>query len=124
MQIVLLIAGFGALGCVTRYFLSGWVYGLLGRSFPYGTFAVNIVGAFIIGLIMEMGMRSTLIPANLRTGLTVGFLGGLTTFSTFSYETFRLLEDGEFLIASTNVLLSVLTCLLFTWLGIIAARYV
>ena len=84
----------------------------------------NIVGAFIIGLIMEMGMRSTLIPANLRTGLTVGFLGGLTTFSTFSYETFRLLAEGEFLIASTNVLLSVLTCLLFTWLGIIAARYV
>ncbi len=124
MQIVLLVAGFGALGCVTRYFLSGWVYGLLGRSFPFGTFAVNIVGAFIIGLIMEMGMRSTLIPANLRTGLTVGFLGGLTTFSTFSYETFRLLEEGEFLIASANVLLSVLTCLLFTWLGIIAARYV
>ncbi len=124
MQIVLLIAGFGAVGCVTRYLLSGWVYGQLGRSFPYGTFAVNILGAFIIGLIMEMGMRSTLIPANLRTGLTVGFLGGLTTFSTFSYETFRLLEDGEFFIASANVLLSVLTCLLFTWLGIIAARYV
>ncbi len=124
MQIVLLIAGFGALGCVTRYFMSGCVYNILGRSFPYGTLAVNIVGAFIIGLIMEMGMRSTLIPANLRTGLTVGFLGGLTTFSTFSYETFRLLEEGEFLIASANVLLSVLTCLLFTWLGIIAARYV
>jgi CrcB protein len=124
MHVVVLIAVFGALGCVTRFFLSGWVYGLLGRSFPYGTFAVNIVGAFIIGLIMEVGMRSTLLPANLRTGLTVGFLGGLTTFSTFSYETFRLLEDGELLIASTNVLLSVLTCLLFTWLGIIAARYV
>ncbi len=124
MEIVLLIAGFGALGCVARYLLSGWVYGLLGRGFPYGTLAVNVVGAFIIGLIMEMGMRSTLIPANLRTGLTVGFLGGLTTFSTFSYETFRLLEDGEFLIASTNVLVSVLICLLFTWLGIITARYV
>ena len=124
MHVVVFIAGFGALGCVTRYFLSGWVYGILGRSFPYGTFAVNILGAFIIGLIMEMGMRSTLIPASLRTGLTVGFLGGLTTFSTFSYETFRLLEEGEFFIASTNVLVSVLTCLLFTWLGIIAARYV
>lgn len=123
MQVVVLIAGFGALGCLSRYYLSGWVYNLLGRSFPYGTFAVNIVGAFIIGLIMEFGMRSTLLPANLRTGLTVGFLGGLTTFSTFSYETFRLLEEGEFLIASTNVLASVLTCLLFTWLGIIAARF-
>jgi CrcB protein len=124
MQLVVFIAVFGALGCVARYLLSGWVYGLLGRGFPYGTFAVNIVGAFIIGLIMEFGMHSTALPANLRSGLTIGFLGGLTTFSTFSYETFRLLEDGEFLIASTNVLLSVLTCLLFTWLGIITARYV
>jgi CrcB protein len=124
MHVAVLIAGFGALGCVSRFYLSGWVYGILGRSFPYGTFVVNILGAFIIGLIMEMGLRSTLIPANIRTGLTVGFLGGLTTFSTFSYETFRLLEDGEFLIASTNVLISVLTCFLFTWLGIAAARYV
>ncbi|HEY6871158.1 MAG TPA: fluoride efflux transporter CrcB [Geobacteraceae bacterium] len=122
MQVVFLIALFGALGCLTRYFLSGWVYTLLGRSFPYGTFAVNIVGAFIIGLVMEFGMRSTLIPANLRIGLTIGFLGGLTTFSTFSYETFRLLEDGELLIAGANVLLSVAVCLVFTWLGIITAK--
>ncbi len=122
MQVVFLIAIFGALGCLTRYFLSGWVYDLIGRNFPYGTFAVNIAGAFIIGLIMELGMRSTLIPANLRIGLTVGFLGGLTTFSTFSYETFRLLEDGELLIAGVNILLSVAVCLVFTWLGIITAK--
>jgi fluoride exporter len=121
---VLLISLFGAAGCVTRYYLSGWVYSLLGRGFPYGTFAVNIVGAFLIGLIMETAVRSTMIPQNLRVGLTIGFLGGLTTFSTFSYETFRLLEDGEFLVATANVLVSVLVCLLFTWAGIMAARYV
>lgn len=118
----LFIATFGALGCVVRYYLSGWVYSLLGRSFPYGTFIVNILGAFLIGLIMEFALRSTLVSPNLRIGLTVGFLGGLTTFSTFSYETFRLLEEGEFLIATGNVLGSVLVCLAFTWLGIIAAR--
>ena len=123
MQVALLIAGFGALGCLTRYYLSGWVYDLLGRSFPYGTFAVNIVGAFVIGLIMEFGMRSTLLPVSLRAGLTIGFLGGLTTFSTFSYETFKLLEDGEFFIATANVLVSVVVCLAFTWLGIQTARY-
>lgn len=122
MQVVLLIALFGALGCLTRYLLSGWVYNLFGRSFPYGTFAVNIVGAFVIGLVMEFSMRSTLIPPSLRIGLTIGFLGGLTTFSTFSYETFRLLEDGELLIAGANVLLSVAVCLVFTWLGIITAK--
>jgi CrcB protein len=122
MQLVLFIALFGALGCLTRYFLSGWVYNIFGRTFPSGTFAVNIVGAFLIGLIMEFSMRSTLISPSLRIGLTIGFLGGLTTFSTFSYETFRLLEDGELLIAMSNVLVSVVICLLFTWLGILAAR--
>jgi len=122
MQTALFIALFGAFGCLARYFLSGWVYTLLGRGFPYGTFAVNITGAFLIGLIMELALRSTMISANLRTGLTVGFLGGLTTFSTFSYETFRLLEDGEFIIAAGNVLASVVVCLAFTWLGIVAAR--
>ena len=116
------IALFGALGCLTRYWLSGLVYTWAGRAFPWGTFAVNIVGAFLIGLIMEFSMRSTLISPSLRIGLTIGFLGGLTTFSTFSYETFRLLEDGELLIAMANVLASVVVCLLFTWIGILAAR--
>jgi len=122
MQTVLLIAVFGGLGCLTRYYISGWVYDLFGRNFPYGTFAVNILGAFIIGLIMEFGIRSTSLPVSLRTGLTIGFLGGLTTFSTFSYETFRLLEEGEFFVAMTNVLVSVTVCLTFTWLGIHTAR--
>ena len=123
MQLTILIAVLGAMGCLTRYFLSGWVYDLFGRGFPYGTLAVNVVGAFIIGLLMEFGVRSTLIPPLLRIGLTIGFLGGLTTFSTFSYETFRLLEDGELLTATTNVLVSVIVCLTFTWLGIHTARY-
>jgi fluoride exporter len=116
------IALFCAGGGLVRYYLSGWVYSLLGRAFPYGTFAVNIIGAYMIGLIMELGLRSTLIPDTLRLGLTVGFLGGLTTFSTFSYETFSLLEDGQFLVAFANILASVAVCLLFTWLGIITVR--
>ena len=122
MLIVLAIALCGALGCLTRYFLSGWVYRLIGGGFPSGTLAVNILGAFCIGLIMEFSLRSTIIPPAVRMGITIGFLGGLTTFSTFSYETFRLLEDGELAIALANVLVNVATCLIFTWLGITAAR--
>lgn len=123
MMTILAIALFGALGCLARYLLSGWVYALAGRGFPYGTLAVNVVGAFLIGLIMEFGLRTTLIPQELRVGLTIGFLGGLTTFSTFSYETFRLLEDGEFITAAVNVLASVLVCLVCTWAGIMTARH-
>lgn len=122
MKTAATIAVFCAGGGLTRYYLSGWVYSLLGRAFPYGTFAVNIIGAYFIGLIMELGLRSAVIPDTLRLGLTVGFMGGLTTFSTFSYETFRLLEDGQFLVAFANVLASVTVCLLFTWLGIVTIR--
>lgn len=122
MKTAATIALFCAGGGLTRYYLSGWIYSLSGRSFPYGTFVVNVIGAYLIGLIMELGLRSTLIPDTLRVGLTVGFLGGLTTFSTFSYETFALMEDGQFLVAFVNVLASVAVCLLFTWLGIITVR--
>ncbi|MBI3753112.1 MAG: fluoride efflux transporter CrcB [Deltaproteobacteria bacterium] len=117
------IALLGAFGCLARYFLSGWFYNLLGKNFPYGTFAVNIIGAYLIGFIMEFSTQSELISPNLRIGLTIGFLGGLTTFSTFSYETLRLLEDSELLIASINIFSSVLTCLFFTWAGIETTRY-
>lgn len=122
MKIAATIALFCAGGGLARYYLSGWIYSLLGRAFPYGTFAVNIIGAYFIGLIMELGLRSTAISDTLRLGLTVGFMGGLTTFSTFSYETFKLLEDGQFLIAFANVLASVAVCLIFTWLGILTIR--
>lgn len=122
MKTAAAIAFFCAGGGITRYYLSGWVYSVLGRAFPFGTFAVNILGAYFIGLVMELGLRSTLIPDTLRLGLTVGFMGGLTTFSTFSYETFKLLEDGQFVVAFANVTVSVSVCLLFTWLGIFSVR--
>lgn len=124
MKTAATIALFCAGGGLTRYYLSGWLYSLLGRAFPYGTFAVNVIGAYFIGLIMELSLRSTLIPSTLRLGLTVGFMGGLTTFSTFSYETYKLLEDGQFLVAFANIMFSVAVCLLFTWLGTISVRMI
>ena len=122
MHTVIYIAIFGAVGCVSRYYLSGWTYEKLGWGFPWGTLSVNVIGAFVIGLVMELGLRGALIPANLRIGLTIGFLGGLTTFSTFSYETFKLLETGRILVAFGNVMISVAACLIFTWLGIALAK--
>lgn len=122
MEQLVYIALLGAAGCLSRYFLSGWVYQLFGRGFPYGTLAVNIIGSFLIGLTMEFSIRSALISPVLRIALTIGFLGGFTTFSSFSFETFRLLEEGAFVIAFFNVLVSVVSCLACTWIGIVVAR--
>lgn len=119
---ILWIGLFGGLGCIARYLMSGWTYGLLGRSLPYGTLMVNIGGSFLLGFLMTFGLRSTLLPVGLRVGLTVGFMGGFTTFSTFSYETLKLVEEGSLMQAGTNVVLNVLLCLVFVAAGMMLAR--
>ena len=121
MQIVYL-GLFGGLGCIARYLVSGWTYQLFGRSLPYGTLVVNLIGTFILGLLMEAALRSSFLSPELRIGLTVGFLGGFTTFSTFSYETLRMLEDGNYWGSAVTILLNVLGCLMAGSLGIYLAR--
>ncbi len=110
------------MGCVARYMVSGWVYTLAGKSLPYGTLAVNVVGSLLLGLIMEGSLRSTLLSPDLRFGITVGFMGGFTTFSTFSYETVRLLEEGSMVAAGANILLNVTVCIAAALIGIYLAR--
>ncbi|PLX86849.1 MAG: fluoride efflux transporter CrcB [Desulfuromonas sp.] len=121
MQIVYL-GLFGGLGCIARYLVSGWTYQLFGRSLPYGTLVVNLIGTFMLGLLMEAALRSSFLSPELRIGLTVGFLGGFTTFSTFSYETLRMLEDGNYWGSAVTILLNVLGCLMAGSLGIYLAR--
>ncbi|PLX83695.1 MAG: fluoride efflux transporter CrcB [Desulfuromonas sp.] len=121
MQLIY-IGLFGGLGCVSRFLVSGWTHALVGRGLPYGTLSVNALGSFLLGLLMVIGLRSALLPADVRIGLTVGFMGGFTTFSTFSYETLRLLEDGSLWQAGTNVVLNLTVCLLFAFLGMQLAR--
>lgn len=122
MRVVLFIAIFGALGCVSRYLLSGWINSFFGGVIPYGTFAVNVLGAFLIGLILECSLHSAFLSPELRMGLTVGFLGGFTTFSAFSYETVRLMENGLFPQAVLYVFASVAVCCVFTFAGIAVCR--
>lgn len=83
---------------------------------------VNVIGSFLLGLLMVFGLRSTLLSPELRIGLTVGFMGGFTTFSTFSYETMKLLEEGSLWQAGANIVLNVIICLLFVLLGMQLAR--
>lgn len=120
-----LLIGFGgAIGSIGRYALQGLVYQFTGTGFPYGTLAVNIIGCFLIGLFMELSEDRFFIDPQIRIFITVGILGGFTTFSTFGYETFSLLRDGEFLRASFNVTHSVIIGLVAVWLGVITARII
>ncbi|ESQ14971.1 MAG: camphor resistance protein CrcB [Thiohalocapsa sp. PB-PSB1] len=119
---ILAIAGGGAVGAVTRFLVSTGVYRLLGREFPWGTLAVNVLGSFVMGLLFMLLLERSLMAAELRAAILVGFLGSFTTFSTFSLETLTLVEQGEALRALLNVGISVLLCLVACWAGIIAAR--
>lgn len=116
------IAVFGAMGCVSRYWLSSWTNLLTGKGFPFGTLLVNVLGSFLLGFLLENGLRTAHLSPELRMGIAVGFLGGFTTFSTFSYETLRLLEKGSLLQASLNLGLNVGVCIIFVALGIYLAR--
>jgi CrcB protein len=119
---VLVIAAGGALGALLRYGMSQSVYRLLGRDFPYGTLAVNLFGSFLIGVAVVLIVERMILSELWRTALIIGFLGAFTTFSTFSFETLALLEDGQLLKALLNIGVSVILCLLATWLGMIATR--
>ncbi len=97
------IAFAGALGALCRWGISVAAQTLLKSSFAWGTLAANILGCFLLGFLMHVGLVSDKISPALRTGLTVGFLGALTTFSTFSYETVKYLEDGSWTLAFSNI---------------------
>ena len=109
LKYIIVSAG-AAIGGAFRYWLSNFVYKFLPTNFPYGTLTVNVLGSFIIGFVMFSLYEKELISQDLRLFLTVGFCGGFTTFSTFSFETINLIKNTEFLFASLNILLNVFFC--------------
>lgn len=114
----------GALGAVGRYLISTWVYNKGDFVFPWGTFVVNILGSFILGLVYVLGTERLVISPNTRAFLAVGFIGAFTTFSTFSLETLNIIKDGEFRLALLNVLGSVVLGILAVWLGTVTAGFI
>ena len=120
---VLLILLGGALGTGCRYWLSTFVYSVVEKpSFPYANFIINVSGSFIIGILAELFEARVLVSPTVRAALLTGVLGGYTTFSSFSLETFSLMRDGEIWLALVNALGSVLFGLVAVWIGVRLAQ--
>src|SRR3989338_70585 len=123
MQIVLL-AVFGVLGTLLRYGLQGWVQNQAGATFPAGTLAVNLLGCLLIGGLNRLALEHLWVPPEWRIALTIGFLGAFTTFSTFSWETVRMLQDGEWLNAAIYAGASFVGGLVLVMLGMKVAELI
>lgn len=121
VQFLLICLG-SAIGGGARYLLSGWTLVLFGTTFPYSTLTVNIVGSFLVGIIMHLGLTPELLSPTTRVFLTTGVLGGFTTYSSFNYETIQVLQDGGFIKGTLNILVMVLSCLVAGFLGLALAR--
>ena len=113
-----LIALFGAIGTLARYGLQGLVHTRMGTTFPYGTLLINLTGCLLLGFIGQLTLNRMLISSELRIAIAVGLFGGYTTFSSFGWETAKMLEDGEWLRATTYVGASVIAGLLLSEAGI------
>lgn len=114
---LILVGVGGFLGSVSRYLVTVLLARQFTSSFPLGTLTVNVVGCFLIGILFALSEKGNLLTPEWRIFLTTGFCGGFTTFSTFSYESIRLLQDGEILYLSLNVALSVIVGFAATYLG-------
>jgi CrcB protein len=124
MERLLWVCVGSAFGGGARYVLALAALRWLGPTFPYGTLAVNVVGSYAVGLLMHVALETTLVPPGARIFLATGVLGGLTTYSSFNYETLTLATEGEWELAALNLLATVLGCLLAGVLGIVTGRAV
>jgi CrcB protein len=116
------IAVAGAMGALCRWGISRAGYALLGPGFAWGTLIANVLGCFLLGFLMYTGLNTGKIPEALRTALAIGFLGALTTFSTFSYETIGYIEDGAWMLAVANIGANLAVGLGATFGGLCLAR--
>lgn len=120
---LLYVALGGGIGALLRYLVSGIIQKSTPGIFPYGTLAVNVIGALLIGFLWEL-FQNIVIPANIRILIFIGLLGAFTTFSTFSLETLNLIRDKENIQALMNIVVTNILCLSFVFLGSASAKLV
>ncbi|MCC6501927.1 MAG: CrcB family protein [Deltaproteobacteria bacterium] len=121
---LLLLAFAGATGTLARYFLGGAVQRLSGGAFPWGTFAVNMTGTLLFGLVWSLAEEKLVISSEVRTIILVGFMGAFTTFSSFMFETGELMRDSQWALAFGNIALQNLTGILFLFIGFAIGRLI
>ena len=119
-----LVAIFGAAGAVSRYWLDGWVSDMTHGQFPWGTFVVNLLGAFALGIVVAVTTERLILSSDWRVALGIGYLGAFTTFSTYTYETVKLAEDGALGLALLNSVGLLALGLLAAVLGLAVGRTV
>ena len=119
---LMFIAIGGSIGAVMRFLTQVTVYELAGRSFPYGTLVVNVVGSFLMGLLSIFLVEKFNLGAEWHMAILIGVLGSFTTFSTFSIETLVLFEQGDIIKAMSNIILSVILCVGSVWVGAYVAK--
>ncbi|MDN3377747.1 MULTISPECIES: fluoride efflux transporter CrcB [unclassified Pseudoalteromonas] len=118
LKFYLMIAAGGASGACLRFFISESMLKLLGRGFPFGTLAVNILGSLLMGVLYGLIEREIITVSPAKSLIGIGFLGALTTFSTFSMDSLLLLQQGHFLKMALNIVLNVTVCIFMAWLGL------
>lgn len=112
----------GGLGAISRFLLSTWVHQKAGMTFPFGTLFANTLGCLAIGFLLTLSHDKLHIDTHLYGLLIIGYLGAFTTFSTFTFETWKLFEDGALLHAGANIAVSLLACFLGLSMGIVIAK--
>jgi CrcB protein len=122
MERLLWICLAGAVGTGTRYLVSVWAARTFGLGFPWGTLIVNVVGCFVMGAVMHVVLQSASLSPTVRLAITSGFLGGLTTYSSFNWETTKLFQDGLTTVAIANLGATLVGCFAAGLLGLFAAR--
>lgn len=122
MQRILIVGGAGALGCIARYLVDMWAGQRFGTTFPYGTLLVNVIGCFLIAFVMALALGLASFPSNLRLGLTTGFLGGFTTYSSFNYEGTTLAFEGTLSRAALYLAITLAGCFAAGLLGLTLGR--